>query len=1384
MEQPTGNIFYDTFINFVKKTNKKYNTYVENYLNQARAKLSDEKGKAIWALLMPTIFGYIVDHNRFNNYSKIDMKMKKYKSLLIQVNSSFKPSNSTYSIENKSVMVQLLHYIYSLHENKELRNYLSGQYPLRLTVNIMTITTFINIENRASFTEQMIKLFFTIHAQILHIVETSGNIEYYEGSSDIGDIIPSMTFSFAKMNRIKGQFLPKKLRIPSIISRAVVNPNNDDIYCMMYCIIISKFFLAKEIIDGKLKAKVAQTITLNKMENFPLIKEKFNHYFKEFEPIYKTTDICSEENIIKLEKIFDVNINIYTYLDNTTDDIDVYYRSSFKNATNNHVVRLLFIPYSVCEKSAKNYNVDEYKLNSKKKDDFLMDLDKKSFFTSNKGHFTVMSENSSLLNKIQVTDKYHTCSFCDLPFRSLKTLQNHTEQCKLIKQKETNNERIVNYKPNPEGKFKSFNNYASLSKQPFIIYCDTETNTESNHKLFSYMLFCKHSYNSDLDRTIIRCAESEDEIGDKMCYKFMNDLTNLRIHVANNVNVYKEMDRKERDDFIAKNPQPKCCQWCLKSEKVEVKDGKEISKPIELMVHHDHNIEKNNIIGWLCNSCNQKESMNNKSVSIVFHNLAYDLLVLIKSLTFDSFTYKNLTVKVENHFELIAQTSMKYQTLTIESTYGEFFNQRGDKLYTKYLPAVKFIDSYAFVPSSLAKIISDLQEGVSDDEKYQAFKNTKKYIEFKYPKIATKLFNYSTTKGSIAYDYTTIESMKSKTNLPIQCYQNRLDISKDYLEELKGDKRRHNKLFEYNLQQTKELIQDYKRSNDIFDLLKENFKEKMTYKEYFLFYLELDIMLLADFFEYFREKMIDSHKIDPAHYIGLPSFSQQAMLLRNRDTKLHLIGNDVNLSKFISSELRGGLSLIMQKISENFDQCLFKYISAIDINNLYGWAMTQKIANKYCGELRFKEWNEEKLSYSFDGDFAYFLHVDYTVPIEIHDKLAKLPPLVSKKVIKQKDLSEEQLATNKVIKANYKSEKLCATLEDGKDMLINYDNFLFYQELGYKFTVKRIFKFEKEYIFKEYIDFNTSLRQKAINELEKNLYKLLNNIIYGKSLQRNDLNTEGELLSNDKIIQKRLLSPLLKSVDIIDDDTLVFTNSYKANCKFDTAIQNGFHILELSKLHIYRMLYKDIIPFCDKNKVEIKLLLTDTDSLYVEYNFENSSFKSYPEYMRALQNETKILDMHTFKDCTPEEKKNKKKVGLFLDEYGEDKEIIALVGLCAKSYCYVIKHKGTSADKKKGITYYNKEELVVKGKGVRNSYLSALYDFDDYRATANNEGKLEKVKFNNICKKNFTNIITEVEKLTISSFDDKFYHYKDENNQLKSLPYGHYKIKDLQRKND
>lgn len=1297
---------------------------------------------------------------------------KKFKKALFQYELSF---NTSSKLIESPMFVQLFHILNSFYNN--FPTAVMTTYPYKMILSSDGLNSIAVINNRTQVLERIFDVYFTHLSQYLN--RSNGDGIEYNSYGETPMFINSVKISLSPTQKVNGACLPKKLKLPITISASVVCPNNEDKYCMIYSIIISKLFLQEE---KSYKGKANQ---FNKMEKFPEINNLFNTKKTQIEEIYQG-DYTSEDSISKLEKLFDININIYTYINKDTNEIERYRMSPLINSTSNHICRLLFIPYSTMEKSKPNYNIDEYKVNSKNKEVFLKEFESETFFKNNNGHFCTLTKNCSLLNDNRnntVKNKYYSCDFCDYPFSSLDLMKEHMEGCKILRQDLNDDERKTKFKPNKEDSKKIFNKYVALTKQPFIVYADTETNTESGHKLFSYRLYMKHSYDPKLDKHIERCAQNVSEIGDYLCDQFMQDITDLRVHYMRNVNLFPFMKDADKRRWVKTHPEPSACEWCL--------------RPEPLMIHHDHNKSTDNIVAWVCNKCNQLEAENNKKFSIVFHNLAYDLLTIITSLGKKKFIIEGVERTIDNNYSLIAKTSMKYSTLKIERVkIGEEQVTYSDpkKIYTKHLilPDVNFIDSYAFVPMALATIINNMRKDVPKDNHKTLFPNTFNYIKAKYNSIHKELFEFSTQKSIIAYSHTTIESMNSKENLSISKYKNDIDIDHKWVNE-----KRSEQLEKYRSEKDSELEKDYERSNRIYSVLKKFFGEEMTYKKYFLFYLELDIFLLTDFFEYFRTTMISAYKLDPAHFIGLPSFSQQAMLFLTKK-ELHLIPNNLDLSQKISSNLRGGFSGIINKISTDLNKSLSsslkKFISGIDINNLYGWAMSQMIANKFVKSIPPSKFKVLKLRHD---EFAYFVEVTYTINPKYHDKLSKLPPLITKKTVTMNDLSEDQKKMKDNLKENYKSEKLCATLENcNKPILINYDNLLFYQRHGYEFTIHKCHIFEKEYIMKDYILYNTAFRQKAVNELQKDLYKLLNNIIYGKSLQRNDLLSENELLSTEKLVQKRCISPLLKSIDIIVEDELVFVSSHKKVAKYDTPIQCGFHILELSKLRIYTMLYDHIIPFCEANKVDFKILLTDTDSLYIEYDFEGSNFKDYNSYMAAISEKTKIFDMHSF---SWGDKSRKKEVGLFLDEYGDSKQIMSLTGLCSKSYCYTIKNIGkdqveTEEQRKKRLETGDDSEFdtwrkgeirtVVKGKGVRNCYLKALYDYEDYVNCANGIIKNEKVKFNAIMKTNFENLIVKIEKKTISGFDDKFFHYRDENNIIKSLPYGHFRIKDIKTKEE
>ena len=137
---------------------------------------------------------------------------------------------------------------------------------------------------------------------------------------------------------------------------------------------------------------------------------------------------------------------------------------------------------------------------------------------------------------------------------------------------------------------------------------------------------------------------------------------------------------------------------------------------------------------------------------------------------------------------------------------------------------------------------------------------------------------------------------------------------------------------------------DSRHGNNIF----KRFKLK-NLGEYHELYVQSDTLLLADVFENFRNKCYEVYKLDPAHFLSLPGLAWQACLEKN-NVKLELL-TDYDMLLMVEERIRGGIchsihrhakanNKYMEYYDENKES---SYIQYLDTNNLYGWAMSQKL---------------------------------------------------------------------------------------------------------------------------------------------------------------------------------------------------------------------------------------------------------------------------------------------------------------------------------------------------------------------------------------------------------------------------------------------------------
>ena len=155
------------------------------------------------------------------------------------------------------------------------------------------------------------------------------------------------------------------------------------------------------------------------------------------------------------------------------------------------------------------------------------------------------------------------------------------------------------------------------------------------------------------------------------------------------------------------------------------------------------------------------------------------------------------------------------------------------------------------------------------------------------------------------------------------------------------------------------------------------------------------------------------------------------------------------------------------------------YLKYCDVNNSYGWAMSQKLPlNNFESIENTSEFNEDFIkNCNEESDEGYFLEVD----IQYFEKLDEL---------------HNDLPFLAEIMKIEKVEKLVDNLNDEVEYIMQIRNLK--QALNYGLVLKKVFKFNQNAWLKPYIDMNTDLRKKAKSDFKKEFFKLMNNAVFGK----------------------------------------------------------------------------------------------------------------------------------------------------------------------------------------------------------------------------------------------------------------------------------------------
>ena len=301
--------------------------------------------------------------------------------------------------------------------------------------------------------------------------------------------------------------------------------------------------------------------------------------------------------------------------------------------------------------------------------------------------------------------------------------------------------------------------------------------------------------------------------------------------------------------------------------------------------------------------------------------------------------------------------------------------------------------------------------------------------------------------------------------------------------------------------------------------------------EYHDLYLKTDVLLLCDVFEKFINVCLSDYRLDPLHYFSCPGLAWDS-ILKMTVVKLEKIDN-VDVHLFLEKGMRGSISYISKRYAKCDENTEIMYW---DMNNLYGTIMSFD----YLPYGGFKFLSEEEIkvfdlsSIAENSLIGYVLEVDLEYPKKLHDSHNDYPLCPEKVEVKYDMLSNycKEIVNWYSIKVSG-AKKLIPNLCDKVKHIDHYKNLQYYFSLGMKLVkIDIILKFKQSNWLKSYVDFNTEKRKESPDEFSKNLYKLLDNCIYGKSIENIRQTINVKLINDKKIHIKKLLASQIYTKNI------------------------------------------------------------------------------------------------------------------------------------------------------------------------------------------------------------------------------------------------------------
>ena len=211
--------------------------------------------------------------------------------------------------------------------------------------------------------------------------------------------------------------------------------------------------------------------------------------------------------------------------------------------------------------------------------------------------------------------------------------------------------------------------------------------------------------------------------------------------------------------------------------------------------------------------------------------------------------------------------------------------------------------------------------------------------------------------------------------------------------------------------------------------------------------------------------------------------------------------------------------------------------------------------------------------------------------------------------------------------------------------------------------LQRVIKFNQEAWLKPYIDMNTKLRKEAKNEFEKDFFKLMNNTVFGKTMENVRKHRDIKLVTTDRRRNQLASEPNYHTTKYFSEK-LMAIEMKKTKVKMNRPVYLGMSILDITKTLMYEFWYDYIKP---KYRDRAKLCYTNTDNFVIHIKTEDF-------YENIAGDVQRWFDTSNYEEDDKRPLpigKNKNVIGLMKDELG-GKVMKEFCGLRAKAYAYLM----------------------------------------------------------------------------------------------------------------